>query len=135
MINGRTYIERSNYIGAWMTVAKSDCHHPFVLVPIRKEVKEVMKEQKIKVVVKLLFESKKNLSELRSSAGPVASESLEKLQHFLKDFEKEVVHVSQDKSLMKKVILISLGLLMAIDRLLTELVPQAINVINQLFLK
>ena len=118
-----------------MTVAKSDCHHPFVLVPIRKEVKEIMKEQRIKVVVKLLVESKKNLSELRSSAGPVTSESLEKLQHFLKDFEKEVVHVSQDKSLMGKVILISLGLLMAIDRLLAELVPQAINVINQLFLK
>lgn len=94
-----------------------------------------MKEQKIEVVLKLLFESKQNLSELRSSVGPVASESLEKLEQYLKDFEKEVVHVSQNKSLMRIVILISLGLLMALDRLFPELVPQAINVINQLLLK
>ena len=95
-----------------------------------------MKEQKIEVVLKLLFESKKHLTDLRSSAGPVTFESLNKVQCFLKDFEKEVTDVSQEKSLMKRVVfLISLGLLLALDKPLLELVPQAINVINQFLLK
>lgn len=95
-----------------------------------------MKELQIKVVFKLLTESKNHLSDLRGSVGPVTSESLDRLNIYLKDFEEEVATLSQQKRMMRKVVLIvSLGLLLASNMLLIELVPQVINLISQTLLK
>jgi hypothetical protein len=95
-----------------------------------------MKELRFKIVLRLLNDSKKKLSDVRSSAGPVTSESLDKLQSFLKDYENEIASASPQKSVIKRFkIFIALGLLMAFDRLLQELVPEAIKVINHFLMK
>ncbi|HDL02045.1 MAG TPA: hypothetical protein ENH23_07415 [candidate division Zixibacteria bacterium] len=95
-----------------------------------------MKELKISIVLKLLTDSRKHLSDLRSSVGPVTLESLDKLENYLKDFDEEVETVSQKKRIIRRaVVVLSLGLLLALDRLLSELVPQAVTLISQIFIK
>ncbi|HKZ43278.1 MAG TPA: hypothetical protein VJ044_20135 [Candidatus Hodarchaeales archaeon] len=94
-----------------------------------------MKEFKIEVVVRVLQESKKHLSDLRSSVGPVTSESLDKVEAFLTDLEKEVVSAPKESLIRRHDLIFALGLLMALDRLLRELVPEAIKVVEHLLVK
>lgn len=94
-----------------------------------------MRELRIKVVFKLLRESKKHLADVRNSAGPVTSESLDKVQTFLTDLEKEVASDVPKESKLRRTsrLAVTLGLLVALDRLLQELVPEAIKVVGRLF--
>jgi hypothetical protein len=99
-------------------------------------VKREMKELKIKVVFTLIQESHKHLSDLRSSVGPVTSESLDKVQAFLTDLEKEVASVLPKKRLMRlSGLILALGFLLTLDRLLPELVSEAIKVVMQHLIK
>ena len=94
-----------------------------------------MKELKIRVVFSLIQESRKHLSDLRSSAGPVTSESLDKVQAFLLDLEREVAPVVPKKRTVRlQGLIVTLGFLLVLDRLLPELVPEAIKAIMQLIL-
>lgn len=92
-----------------------------------------MKERRLKVVFELIQESKQHLSDVRSSAGPATSESLDKVQTFLADLEKEVASDLPKENWIRRSarLTVTLGLLMALDKLLNELVPEAIKVVAQ----
>lgn len=96
-----------------------------------------MKELRIEVAVKLIKDSKKQLSDLRSSVDPVTSESLDKAEVFLRDLEKEVASAlpTRESLIRKRDLVIAFGLLMALDRLLRELMPEAIKVMQHLLPK
>ena len=49
-----------------------------------------MKELRIKAVFSLIKESRQCVSDLRSSVGPVTSESLEKVESFLMGLKKKL---------------------------------------------
>ena|SRR3990172_379708 len=94
-----------------------------------------MKGLKIKVVFSLIQESQKQLSDLRSSVGPVTSESLDKVQTFLLDLEREVApEMPKKRTVRLQGFIVSLGFLLVLDRLLPELVPEAIKAIMQLII-
>jgi len=96
----------------------------------------VMKEHRIKIAFEFIHESKKHLADLRNSAGPVTSKSLDKVQTFLTDLEKEVVSALPKEHWIKSCkLILALGLFLALDKLLLELVPKAMKVIQQLLLK
>lgn len=95
-----------------------------------------MKELEIKFVFRLLQESKRQLSDLRNSGGPVTSGSLDKVEPFLMNLEEEIVSGLPKKRLTRKVLLvIALGLLLALGSLLREIVPEAVTVVVHLLLK
>ena len=95
-----------------------------------------MKELRIEVVVTLIQESQKCLSDLRRSADPVTSESLEKVHTFLTDLEREVVSaLPKKRSIRPNGFILALGFLLVLDRLLRELVPEVIKVVLQLLVE
>jgi hypothetical protein len=95
-----------------------------------------MRELRIEVAVKLIQDSKKQLSDLRSSVDPVTSESLDKVEAFLADLDKEVASaLPSESSVNRRDFYLTLCLLLALDRLLPGLVPEAIKVMQHLLPK
>ncbi len=96
-----------------------------------------MKERRLKIVFELIQESKQHLSDVRSSVGPATSESLNKVDTFLTDLEKEIASDVPKESWIRSVIrlAVTLGLLLAFGRLLQELQPEAVAVIGQILRK
>lgn len=92
-----------------------------------------MEERRIKVVVEIITDSKKQISDIRGSVGPATSESLKKAENFLADLEKEIASDVPNESWAKTFRLaITLGMLLAFGRLLQELAPGAVTVIGQI---
>lgn len=87
------------------------------------------KELRISIILKVILKSKKNLSEIKSSVGPVSStrKTLEKLESFLEEIEQEVERLPR-----KRISFTSLALLAPVVRLLQELWVKAIEVIGVL---
>jgi hypothetical protein len=95
-----------------------------------------MRERRFKIAIELIHETKNLLSDVRDSAGPATSESLKKVETFLTDLEKEIAPDTPKESWLSRTakLTVALGLLVALDKLLLELGPEAIKVIGQ-FLK
>lgn len=96
-----------------------------------------MGERRLKVVFELIHESKQHLSDVRSSVGPATSESLNKVDTFITDLEKEIASDVPKESRIRNMIYLAviLGLLLAFGRLLQELQPEVVAVIGQILRK
>ncbi len=94
------------------------------------------KGHRIKIVLEVIKESKQQIQDIRSSAGPATSESLRKAEKFLVDLEKEdALDVPRENWSRTLQFAAALGSLLAFGWLLQELKPEAVAVIGQILRK
>ena len=95
----------------------------------------IRRELNIKIVLETIVESKKQITAISDSVGPVSStrETLIKVDAFIKEMEKEVVQsLPEEKRVSKyKHLFVFVPLLMPTVRLLKELLAEAKQVIEQ----
>jgi|GEM_PF-4594687 len=95
----------------------------------------ILRELNIKIVFETIEESKKQITAISDSVGPVSStrETLIKVEAFIKEMEMEVVQsLPEEKRKPKcKHLFIFVPLLMPTVRLLTELLAEVKQVIEQ----
>ena len=95
----------------------------------------ILKELSLKVVLEKVEESKKLVTALSESVGPVSStqESLMKVEIYIKEMEKEVVQSlpEEKRESRYKHLFVFAPLLMPTVKLLTELLAEAKQVIEQ----